>query len=122
MFFCLNARRSQYNERKAYKERHEGRFFDLMSFALELAEITDQTVDEHGLIKMCYKEMYEAIQRVQRSTKHVRNELSWIALCDADNSEIYPDMKGRCILSCFEFTDASDFLFGARITPEELYE
>lgn len=79
---------------QTYKEKIELNVFNLMYSALELADITDQPVDEHGLIKACYKETSEAIQRVQRAAKRVGNELSWIASGDADLSEIYPELKG----------------------------
>ena len=79
---------------QSYKADLDRWVYDLMYSALELADITDQTVDEHGLIKVCYKETSEVIQRVQRAAKRVANELSWIASGDADLSEIYPEMKG----------------------------
>ena len=79
---------------QTYKADLERWVYDLMYSALELADITDHTVDEHGLIKVQYQFASKLIHRVQQAAKRVATELSWIASGDADLSEIYPEMKG----------------------------
>lgn len=82
-------------EKETYKEALERHVYDLMYSALELADITDQTVDAHGLIKVQQQFASELIRRVQRAAKDVANELSWIASGDADLSELYPQLYAQ---------------------------
>ena len=79
---------------QTYKQLIESMVYDLMHYALELADIIDQRVNEHGMIAVPYNFASEIICHVQQSAKAAANELSWIASGSADLSEIYPEMKG----------------------------
>lgn len=65
-----------------------------MYYALELADIFDQVINEHGMITVDYQSASETVSHVQRLAKCAASELSWIASGCADLSEIYPEMKG----------------------------
>ena len=79
---------------QTYKQLIESMVYNLMYSALELADIIDQRVNEHGIIIVQYQLASEIIHRLQQSAKDAANELSWIASGSADLSEIYPEMKG----------------------------
>lgn len=80
-------------EKETYKEQIDREIHDLIYSALELADIIDQPINEHGMITVNYQFASEIIHRAQQSAKTVGNELSWIVSGLADLTEIYPEVK-----------------------------
>ena len=77
-----------------YKQSIESMVYNLMYSALELADIIDQDINEHGMITVQYQFASQIIKGAQQAAKDVAEELTSIVSGFVDLSEIYPEQKG----------------------------